>query len=249
MQIGEHFSFKWERPSTIPFPHVWHRFQAKSSTGKSFSFRVEDLTPDRQDEAWKFFVDHYLVDEPIAKTLGVPEDEAAVASVEYSGRELMKQNVSLIAVLDEPGPNPKLIAVHIKAVISKGEELPQPPKKINSLVDRYNLITMYFREGIDVCQELDCDIYYDDFGLCVHKDYRRLGVADNMFEASRLYAMEFKIRGKVLTIVNEDLRRLPEKYGFRLYKEIAIKDMRDKDGNAVSPDDTNSIHFGLCQFY
>ncbi|KAK7590900.1 hypothetical protein V9T40_002513 [Parthenolecanium corni] len=249
MEIDEQFSFKWSRPSTIPFPHVWHRFQAKNSTGKSFNIRIEDLTPDRQDEAWKFFLQHYLVDEPIAKTLQIPEDEASIASLEHTCKELLKQNASLIAVLDEPGPNPKLIGIHVKAVISKGEPLPPPPKTINSLVDKYNYITMYSREGVDVCQELDCDIYYDDFGLCVHKDYRGLKVAENLLEASSTYAIEFKIRGKIVAIVNPFLRRVTEKYGFRLHREIAIKDIKDKDGNAILPEDTRSICFGLCQFY
>lgn len=61
------YAFKWTRPTTIPFPYIWHRFQAKSSTGKSINARIEDLTPDRHDEVWTFFVQHYFHDEPIAK--------------------------------------------------------------------------------------------------------------------------------------------------------------------------------------
>ncbi|KAK7590896.1 hypothetical protein V9T40_002509 [Parthenolecanium corni] len=243
------YSFKWSRPATIPFPHVWHRFQAKSSTGKSFNFRIEDLTPDRHNEAWKFMAQYFFVDEPIAKILRLTEDEASLASMERICKAIMKQNASLIAVLDEPGPNPKLIGIHVKAVISKGEPLEPPPKTIISLADKYDYICLHLREGIDVCHELDCDLYYDDFGLGVDRDYRGLRVAENLLEASSTYAIEFKIRGNIVAIVNPFLRH-PGKYGFHQFREVALKDMRDEDGNALfSADETKSICLAGCRYY
>lgn len=101
-----------------------------------------------------------------------------------------------------------------------------------------------------MCRELDCDLYYDDFGLCVRPEFRGLGVAENLLYASREYAVEFEIRGEFVTIVNRSLRRVSQRFGFRTFREVAIKDIKDKHGNAlISADNTGSIYLGGCQFY
>lgn len=71
------------------------------------------------------------------RAVRISEDEASLASLENDYRAVMKQNASLIAVFDEPGPNPKLMGAHLKAVISKDESTEPPPKvrKIYELLD------------------------------------------------------------------------------------------------------------------
>lgn len=121
---------------------------------------------------------------------------------------------------------------------------------IISPVDKYNYICLNFRKGIDVCREFDCDTYFDDIGLCVVPEFRGLSVAENLLYTSRIYAIEFNIRGELVTMVNPSLRQVANKFGFRLFREIPVEDLKDEKGNPLlSTDDLKSIYLGGCQFY
>jgi len=52
----------WKRPTdTTPFPNVWHRFTAVNENGRTFEFRIEDMTSDQYDEVWEMYKKHYFV--------------------------------------------------------------------------------------------------------------------------------------------------------------------------------------------
>lgn len=62
---------KWKRPVSVTYPKVWHRFKARDlSSDELVEYRIEDLTEDRAEEAYKHMKDHYLAGEPVTVALG-----------------------------------------------------------------------------------------------------------------------------------------------------------------------------------
>lgn len=59
--------FHWKRPTTVPFPKVWRRFEAKLPNGEVQKYKIQDLTPDRHEEAWEFSVKNIISEEPVYK--------------------------------------------------------------------------------------------------------------------------------------------------------------------------------------
>lgn len=60
-------AFQWKRPSTVPFPKVWRRFESKLPNGGVRKFKIQDLTPERHEEAWEFSLKNIWSEEPVAK--------------------------------------------------------------------------------------------------------------------------------------------------------------------------------------
>lgn len=57
---------KWKRPTTVPYPNVWHRFTTKSKDGKIYKIKIVDVTPDRFEESMEFTKKYFYPYEPIA---------------------------------------------------------------------------------------------------------------------------------------------------------------------------------------
>lgn len=62
---------KWKRPTTIEYPKVWLRFEARDlNSDKLVEYRIEDLTDDRAEEGYQHMRDNYLAGEPVTVALG-----------------------------------------------------------------------------------------------------------------------------------------------------------------------------------
>lgn len=59
-------NISWSRPTTVPFPNVWHRFESRSKNEKIYKIRIEDLTPDRYEETLEFMMKYYFTEEPLS---------------------------------------------------------------------------------------------------------------------------------------------------------------------------------------
>lgn len=65
-------SLTWRRPENIPFPSVWLKFKAKDLNSDNLvEYRVQDLPLDRYEDAIDHMCIHFLVDEPMCKSLGM----------------------------------------------------------------------------------------------------------------------------------------------------------------------------------
>lgn len=65
--------FKWVRPdkSTVPYPNVWARFQAKDLDGENLiNYSIRDIPEDRFEEVIENMINNYVVDEPVCKSRG-----------------------------------------------------------------------------------------------------------------------------------------------------------------------------------
>ena len=62
----------WIRPENVPYPSVWHRFQAKDTESDEIvNYVVQDLPEDRFEEAVKHMVKFFVHDEPLCESKGL----------------------------------------------------------------------------------------------------------------------------------------------------------------------------------
>lgn len=65
-------TLKWNRPESIEYPKVWHRFKARDlNSDKLVEYRIEDLMEDRVEDAFKHMRENYFKDEPVSQALGM----------------------------------------------------------------------------------------------------------------------------------------------------------------------------------
>ena len=96
------YHLSWTRPVNVPFPNVWLRFKAKDTeSDKLVEYRIQDLPEDRFEDAIQHMTDNYLVDEPIAKSLGcVQGDPELRADFERIIRAVLPQRMAVVCVIE-----------------------------------------------------------------------------------------------------------------------------------------------------
>lgn len=58
----------WTRPTEVPFPAVWHTFQAKDLNSEDqVTYIVQDLPEERFEDAIKHMVGIFIYDEPMCR--------------------------------------------------------------------------------------------------------------------------------------------------------------------------------------
>ena len=64
----------WQRPENVPFPSIWHRFQAKDTESDEIvNYVVQDLPEDRFEDAVNHMLKYFVHDEPLCKAKGLYE--------------------------------------------------------------------------------------------------------------------------------------------------------------------------------
>lgn len=55
MESETRWELSWKRPENLPYPKVWHRFEAISKkNGCKYNIKVQDIPPERFEEAEDF---------------------------------------------------------------------------------------------------------------------------------------------------------------------------------------------------
>lgn len=61
----------WERPSSVPFPSVWHTFKAKDlETENLIEYRVQDMPEEYHKKALELMEFDFLRDEAMCSSTG-----------------------------------------------------------------------------------------------------------------------------------------------------------------------------------
>lgn len=64
-------AFKWQRPDSVEYPKVWHRFRARDLNSENFvEYRIEDLVESRAEDAFTHMKENFMPDEPVCQALG-----------------------------------------------------------------------------------------------------------------------------------------------------------------------------------
>lgn len=111
---------KFKRPSNIPFPNVWFRFQLKDpQSGELVQYKIQDLTPSRYEDAVDHLVEYFLTDETICKSRDLLSDYQSVADFEDKIRSAMMDFKLTVACYREGSD--ELIGVNVLSVKQRDE--------------------------------------------------------------------------------------------------------------------------------
>ena len=111
----------WTRPSNVPFPSVWLRFQAKDTvTDELVEYRVQDLPEDRFEDAITHMTQYYLADEPICECFDVlNKDPEFVADYQLVWRVLLPQRITLVCFKEG---SDEIVGLNISFVLDKEDD-------------------------------------------------------------------------------------------------------------------------------
>lgn len=59
--------FQWKRPTNVPFPQIWYRFETEVKNGRSYRVRIQEIEENRFEEILDFMDANYNEGELISK--------------------------------------------------------------------------------------------------------------------------------------------------------------------------------------
>lgn len=116
---------KWSRPNSVPLPTVWRQCSGLRETadGTVPEFRIQDVPEHMHEDIVNFMTTHFCRDEVTCACVRILEDPASTAELQEIWRMMLKQNVSLVALVghsEEENP-PKIAGCNIIGVSFKDE--------------------------------------------------------------------------------------------------------------------------------
>lgn len=111
---------KWTRSVKVPFPSVWHRFQAKDLTSQQLVwYRVQDLPEDRFEDAIRHMCDYFARDELMNQAKGLAKDLVAMGDVVALWKAMLPDRMSLVCFREG---SDEIVGVNILDVASRSDK-------------------------------------------------------------------------------------------------------------------------------
>ncbi|KAL0277039.1 UNVERIFIED_CONTAM: hypothetical protein PYX00_004461 [Menopon gallinae] len=227
---------KWTRPESVPFPSVWRRFEGAKPfpNGKRPRYRVQDFTENYRDDVLKNMRENFLPDEPLSYSLGLADDEVAVADMFAVWNEFMDRKLVLICLLenrDELGDDslPVLVGCNMTGPKQADDHSEEPRSPIAKKI--FDFIH-YTESNLDVFNRYGVDVLMYAMGLSVDRRFRGQGIGleilKSRYEMGR--AVGIGLTMTVFTAIGS--QKQAERAGFETIYEIAYEDYK-VDGEVV----------------
>uniref|UniRef100_A0A182J1P0 N-acetyltransferase domain-containing protein n=1 Tax=Anopheles atroparvus TaxID=41427 RepID=A0A182J1P0_ANOAO len=184
----------WERPASVPYPNVWWTFDAPDpdrDDGGLTTYRVEDLTEDRYDDAVKLYTENFLDDEPLCQYNRIRHTPVAYEEVVGFWMHCFSERMTVVCYKEG---SKEMVGANLLAV-----------KEINNSVDISKLIRSagmqkliavneYMTETVNLFERYGVDKYLTAYGLSVNNRYRGRGIATEILKARVPICRAFGLR-------------------------------------------------------
>lgn len=111
-------------------------------------------------------------------------------------------------------------------------------------VQKMRKIYLDIRKDYDPFEVFGCDRYLHEWGICVAPEFRRLGIAVNIFNSLTKIGQAYGLKGTMIMFTRTESQLVAEKSGFKLYNEIVYSEYKDEEGNVIFPvEGTKSLKF------
>ncbi|EAT34939.1 AAEL012870-PA [Aedes aegypti] len=170
---------KWTRSVKVPFPSVWHRFQAKDLTSQQLVwYRVQDLPEDRFEDAIRHMCDYFARDELMNQAKGLAKDLVAMGDVVALWKAMLPDRMSLVCFREG---SDEIVGVNILDVASRSDK---DNAQFNSAIFQaiYDTIE-YVSHQANIFDRYNVDHYLNAMGLSVDPKYRGRGIATEILRA------------------------------------------------------------------
>lgn len=167
----------FHRPENIPYPRVWHRFEAKDlESEKIVNYCVQDLTPEYYESVIELYKANYIPYEIVFKSLNISEDEVSMDELLNTWRTAFKQNVSLVCINED---SHELVGANI--LIIKESNEPHLEFKGECWKVIYNVNT-FVANSANIFEKYEINYYLSALGLTVDRRYRNRGIATEILQ-------------------------------------------------------------------
>lgn len=192
---------KFKRPTNIPYPNVWYRFQLKDTNSDELvHYKIQDLTPNRYEDAVKHLVKYFLPDETICESRNLSNDpdsiadfrdivrsaimnhKLTVACFREGSDEIIGINVLLVKQRDDIGDWNHVCTVYTKINFPK-TFLTTFSKYNSSKVRDIETTHLYVSGQFDVFRHYKTRRCLTGFALSVLPWYREMGIGQKILEA------------------------------------------------------------------
>lgn len=170
----------FKRPENFSFPQIYYKFRAKDrDSDEIVNYYVQDLPEDRVEETIDLMVKHFLPDETLCSSIGVPNSPEDVDGMRILWRELAKEKFSIVCFREghDDIVSANFIAIHSKD--DPKDDIPLVGKAIKTVFEVMDIET----PKANVYEMFGVQSYMYALGLCVSPAYRRRGIATEMLKA------------------------------------------------------------------
>ncbi|XP_050087353.1 uncharacterized protein LOC126572243 [Anopheles aquasalis] len=169
----------WKRPESVPYPCVWHTFQAKDTdSDRLVTYRVQDLPEDRFEEAIAHMIEYFVYDEPTCRAKNIVGEKQSVKEIADLWREFVK--FRLVLVCFKEGSD-EIAGMNMLFVSSANDpDTYEPRGEIWRCI--YDLVE-YTSKQAHVFERYQVTDYLAAMGLSVAPKYRGRGIATEILRA------------------------------------------------------------------
>ncbi|KAJ9593489.1 hypothetical protein L9F63_014974 [Diploptera punctata] len=232
---------KWTRPKAVPFPNVWRKCRGWRETedGKIHKFSIEDVPQDMHEDIIEFLTEfhfHPTYGSELMKNVKMYEDPTAIKQYQEKWRKALKDNISLVAFLEEEGQGDKRLIVGVNVLKVDYKDHPENFEKIESKKVRsigQNLAYAGFL--VNVYEIYGVDKLVNALGLCVHPKFRGQGLGLQITKCRFEIMKAVDLKCTLTVFVGTGTQRIALKSGFEVIAEVPSDSYKDEDGSLMYP--------------
>ncbi|PNF19851.1 hypothetical protein B7P43_G12512 [Cryptotermes secundus] len=229
---------KWSRPNSVPLPTVWRQCSGLRETpdGTVPEFRIQDVPEHMHEDIVNFMTTHFCRDEVTCACVRILEDPVSTAELQDIWRMMLKQNVSLVAIVghnEEENP-PKIAGCNIMGVSFKDENHTSDMFKGLRLRNISRFVLDLVSERVNMYEHYGVEEYMSALGLCVDPVFRCQGLGLELLKARFDLGKAVGLKATTTVFTAEASQRLAHKLGMEVLTEILYEDCKI-DGKPAFP--------------
>ncbi|XP_031630411.1 uncharacterized protein LOC116345303 isoform X2 [Contarinia nasturtii] len=246
--LKERGGLVWKRPNTYDtqFPHTWHTFKAKNTSGDEVEFIIKDIPRNRYNEVVDLMALYTLRYKPIYKTLSLWSDADAVKYLKKQWGLVLQQQMSVACFRNDGSDD--IIGINILAVQRKDDVM----YKLLPSVESYNLRVLFgFMRDLyefDLFGHYKVDEFLGSFGIGIDPKYANFGIDAEFLKIRQEICRNFGIKLTSTIFTSPESNALANDIHFKMDKGLSFAKMHEvipefpyvnRWGMAL-----RSIHFG-----
>ncbi|XP_040168260.1 uncharacterized protein LOC120903073 [Anopheles arabiensis] len=184
----------WERPANVPFPNVWWTFEAPDpdrEDGALVTYRVEDLTEDRFDDAIKLYTEHFLDDEPLCSYGRVRHIPASYEEILAFWHYLLSEKFTIVCYKEG---SKEMVGANLLSVKMASDKHDLTDLIKTESMQKLVAVNEYMTDTVNLFERYGVDKYLTAYGLSVNSRYRGRGIATEILKARRPICRAFGLR-------------------------------------------------------
>ncbi|XP_065079162.1 uncharacterized protein LOC135702089 [Ochlerotatus camptorhynchus] len=237
---GRRFKMVWKRSADVPFPKVWHRFQAKAPDSDLLVwYSVQDLPVERFQDAVQHMKRHFARDEQLNKAKGLENDSVGMEEVVQLWKVMLPERLSLVCFREG---SDEIVGVNVLAVATKSDKgaLKFTSATFQTIFDTIG----YVSQQANVYERYRVDCYLNAMGLSVDPSYRGRGIATELLKARVPLCKGVGLELTSTCFTGPGSQAAAKKAGFREDLAITYAELAQVDRRFVFP----GIEDSLCKY-